>query len=125
MSISNFAGLDGSHTPQFMLFTNASSRSIVLAISGTNSSKDAMVDLTAEEVKFLDGYAHKGMAESSYRILKEAGQILKKSIEAYPDYNLVITGKQNESYFQSVLTTNQLQGSLLFLSQKSYKVNKR
>ena len=81
-----------------MIFTNSASRSVVLAISGTDSSRDAMVDFKAEEIKFLDGYAHRGMAESSHRILKEAGQILKETMQTYPDFRLIITGRNNHIF---------------------------
>ena len=78
-----------------MIFTNSTSKSVVLAISGTDSSRDAMVDFKAEEIKFLDGFAHRGMAESSHRILREAGPTLKETMQTYPDFRLVITGMNN------------------------------
>ena len=75
-----------------MIFTDESTKSVVLAIRGTGSGKDAIVDAVATEMEFLDGYAHSGMVRSSQRILAESGQILKKTFETYSGYRFVITG---------------------------------
>ena len=75
-----------------MIFTDESTKSVVLAIRGTASGKDAIVDAVATETEFLDGYAHSGMVRSAQRILAECGQIMKKAFETYPGYRFVITG---------------------------------
>ena len=75
-----------------MIFTDESTKSVVLAIRGTASGKDAIVDAVATEMEFLDGYAHSGIVRSSQRILAESGQILKKAFEIYSGYRFVITG---------------------------------
>ena len=75
-----------------MIFTNSASRSIVLAISGTDSSRDAMVDLKAEEIKFLDGFAHRGILNGSQIIMQECQEVLKLALKENPGYRLVITG---------------------------------
>ena len=75
-----------------MIFTDESTKSVVLAIRGTASGKDAIVDAVATEMEFLDGYAHVGMVRSAKRIIDESSQILKKAFETYPGYRFVITG---------------------------------
>ena len=75
-----------------MIFTDESTKSVVLAIRGTSSGKDAIVDAVAIEMEFLDGYAHVGMVRSAKRIIDESSQILKKAFETYPGYRFVITG---------------------------------
>ena len=79
-------GFGDHHAPHFMIFTDQSTKSIVLAIRGTSSAKDAIVDAVATDIEFLDGYAHCGMARSSQRILAESGQIIKKAFETYSGY---------------------------------------
>ena len=80
------------HVPHFMIFTDESTKSVVLAIRGTSSGKDVIVDAMCTEMEFLDGYAHSGMVRSSQRILAKSGQILKKAFEIYSGYRFVITG---------------------------------
>jgi sn1-specific diacylglycerol lipase len=75
-----------------MICTDESTKSVVLAIRGTASGKDAIVDAVAIEMEFLDGYAHVGMVRSAKRIIDESSQILKKAFETYPGYRFVITG---------------------------------
>ena len=75
-----------------MIFTDESTKSVVLAIRGTASGKDAIVDAVATEMEFLDGYAHVGMVRSAKRIIDESSQILKKAFETYHGYRFVITG---------------------------------
>ena len=75
-----------------MIFTDESTKSVVLAIRGTSSGKDVIVDAMCTEMEFLDGYAHSGMVRSSQRILAKSGQILKKAFEIYSGYRFVITG---------------------------------
>ena len=85
-------GAGDHHVPHFMIFTDESTKSVVLAIRGTSSIKDAIVDVVAKEMEFLDGYAHFGMVRSAERIIDESGQTLKKAFETYPGYRFVITG---------------------------------
>ena len=75
-----------------MIFTDESTKSVVLAIKGTDSAKDGILNGVASAITFLDGYAHKGMAESSKRIIKESRETLNKAFKTYPGYRLVITG---------------------------------
>ena len=40
----------------------------------------------------LGGHAHKGMAESSKRVIELSKETLTKAFKTYPGYRLVITG---------------------------------
>lgn len=80
------------HCPKFMIFTDESSKSIVLAVRGTYSLADVIVDIICDEEKFLDGYAHRGILKGANRIMKESGDILKEALAAHPDHRLVVTG---------------------------------
>ena len=88
-----FQDQDGDdHCPKFMIFTDHDSKSIILAIRGTYSLADVIVDIICDEEEFLDGHAHRGILKGAKRILKESGDILKKAIQDFPDHRLVITG---------------------------------
>ena len=78
--------------PKFMIFTDESTKSIVLAIRGTFSLADVIVDIICDEEQYLDGYAHRGILKGSQKIMKEAQNTLQSAFEAYPDYKLVVTG---------------------------------
>ena len=69
------------HCPKFMIFTDDSSKSIVLAVRGTYSFSDVIVDILCDEDKFLDGYAHSGILKGANRIMKESGAALKEALE--------------------------------------------
>ena len=75
-----------------MIFTDESTKSVVLAIKGTDNAKDGILNGVASATPFLDGHAHKGMAESSKRIIEESRETLNKAFKMYPGYRLVITG---------------------------------
>jgi len=80
------------HVPHFMIFTDESTKSVVLAIKGTDNKDDVILNGVASAIPFLDGHAHKGMAESSERVIELSQHILKKAFKTYPGYRLVITG---------------------------------
>ena len=68
------------HCPKFMIFTDESSKSVVLAVRGTYSLADVIVDIICDEETFLDGYAHRGILKGANRIMKESGDILKEAL---------------------------------------------
>ena len=74
------------HCPKFMIFNDETSKSIVLAVRGTYSLADVIVDIICDEEKFLDGYAHRGILKGANRIMKESGDILKEAL-AGDDFN--------------------------------------
>ena len=94
-----------------MIFTDESTKSIVLAIRGTASVKDAIIDLMAKDVPFLDGHAHQGIAEGSQRILEESSYELKKAFETYPGYRLIVTGHSLGAATAILITMTILSGS--------------
>ena len=64
----------------------------VLAIRGTFSLADVIVDVICDEEKYLDGYAHRGILKGSQKIMKEAQGTLELAFQTHPDHKLVITG---------------------------------
>ena len=74
-----------------MIFIDDSSKSVVLAVRGTYSFSDVIVDILCDEDKFLDGYAHSGILKGANRIMKESGAALKETLEGkgFIKYNMV------------------------------------
>ncbi len=79
------------HCPKFMIFNDDESKSIVLAVRGTYSFSDVIVDVICDEEEFLAGYAHRGIYRGARRIMKEGGEVLSKALEENPDYRLIET----------------------------------
>ncbi|XP_064620702.1 diacylglycerol lipase-beta-like isoform X3 [Lineus longissimus] len=84
-----FVGIDHHH------------KSIVVAIRGTLSLKDALTDMTAEsehveieELPDAQTEAHKGIMQAAHFVSRRLDElkILEQAFEQYKDYQLVITG---------------------------------
>jgi len=82
--------------PVHGIFKNMETKSIILAIRGTASPQDAIIDglATTKSVK-LDGkkyYAHSGFLKASSFIANEIAPLLKKLLKDNPGYTLTVTG---------------------------------
>ena len=85
---------DGGHCPKFLLFLDHQTSSLVLAIRGTFSLKDAVLDAMAEDVPFLGGFAHQGILSGAQLILsKVSGRLTEVLAQPeFANYSLVVTG---------------------------------
>ena len=91
--LTHFSDIDGEDPcPKFMIFVDESSKSIVLAIRGTFSLTDVIVDIICDDESFLDGFAHRGILRGATRIMKQGREVLQEALENYPGYRMVITG---------------------------------
>ena len=93
---------DGGHCPKFILFLDHEVKSVVLAIRGTFSPKDIILDAVAEEVPFLDGMAHKGILSGSKIILDKVLDSIISNLRMFPgNYIPTVTCKKrnNSSIF--------------------------
>ena len=89
----HFSDIEGEDPcPKFMIFVDESSKSIVLAIRGTFSLTDVIVDIICDDESFLDGFAHRGILRGATRIMKQGKEVLREALEKHPGYRLVITG---------------------------------
>jgi hypothetical protein len=82
--------------PVHGIFKNAKTKSIILAIRGTASPQDALIDgLATTKPVFLGGnkyYAHSGFLKASTFIANELAPELKKLLKENPGYTLTVTG---------------------------------
>ena len=82
--------------PVHGIFKNDETKSIILAIRGTASPQDALIDgLATTKSVFLDGnkyYAHSGFLKASTFIANQLAPELKKLLKENPGYTLTVTG---------------------------------
>jgi len=83
---------DGGHCPKFILFLDHEIKTIVLAIRGTFSFKDAIMDVVCADEPFLEGKAHKGILSGAEIILGKVKDVISEAAREHPDYSLTITG---------------------------------
>ena len=83
---------EGGHCPKFLLFLDHEIKSIVLAIRGTFSFKDAIMDVVCADEDFLEGKAHKGILTGAEIILEKVTDIISEAVRDHPDYSLTVTG---------------------------------
>ena len=82
--------------PVHGIFKNVETKSIILAIRGTASPQDAIIDgLATTELVTLDSkkyYVHSGFLRASSFIANEIAPLLKKLLKDNPGYTLTVTG---------------------------------
>ena len=82
--------------PVYGIFKNDETKSIILAIRGTATPQDALIDgLATTKSIFLDGnkyYAHAGFLKASSYIANETASQLKELLNENPGYTLTVTG---------------------------------
>ena len=83
---------DGGHCPKFILFLDHEIKSIVLAIRGTFSFKDAIMDAVAADEPFLEGKAHKGILSGAQIILDKVADSITAAARDNTNYSLTVTG---------------------------------
>jgi len=86
--------LQKSPCPKHFVALDDETRSIIVAIRGTASIQDAVLDLYCEPKwdSFLGEYAHSGILASAYATLRSVNATLHTAISRYPYYRLVLTG---------------------------------
>lgn len=103
---------NGPYCPKFMIFLDHPSRSIVIAIRGTLSLTDVIIDVKGHQDKFLDGYAHAGLLKGAKTLLKISGNTLKSALKMYPMYSLALTGHSLGAGTAILITMEMLAGKV-------------
>lgn len=89
---------DGHETPhvlRHLIAVDHGHRQVILSLRGTFSLQEVVVDIvsfTRESFGRDLGQAHEGMASMAEEVWKVAGPSIVQTLEAHPDYELVIVG---------------------------------
>jgi len=116
---------DNAYYPRFALFFHHATESLVLAVRGTSSIKDAISDLMADEVPFLGGFAHRGIVRCADRVIELAGNHITEALKKQPGYRLMLTGHSLGGGVVNILGLMFLEGEAkkLLLPDTKVKVN--
>mmetsp|Transcript_28945 Transcript_28945/g.74256 ORF Transcript_28945/g.74256 Transcript_28945/m.74256 type:complete len:492 (-) Transcript_28945:1419-2894(-) len=84
----------GSNLPRHAVFVDHLTRSVVLAIRGTASFKDCVVDAVAVPTEALDGrgISHKGIASAASDMLEAVMPYVTEALHHVPGYTPIVTG---------------------------------
>jgi len=78
--------------PKFLVVADSETKSIVLAIRGTLSLKDVVLDMVCEETTYLDGFTHKGILTGARNVWTQACASVVSALNVNPGYSLIVTG---------------------------------
>lgn len=96
------------HVPPYLLYLDHDHADIVLAIRGLNMAKESdyavLLDNKLGKRKFDGGYVHNGLLKAAGCILDAECDILKETVEKYPNYTLTFTGHSLGSGVAALLT---------------------
>lgn len=94
--------------PPYLLYLDHDHADIVLAIRGLNLAKESdyavLLDNKLGQRKFDGGYVHNGLLKAAGCILDAECDILKETVEKYPNYTLTFTGHSLGSGVAALLT---------------------
>lgn len=87
-----FKSKDEGLCPKFIVIVDNDTNSIVLAIRGTLSLKDVLLDMVCEETPYLDGFTHKGILTGARNVWAEACASVVSALNVNTGYGLAVTG---------------------------------
>ena len=101
---------DADHCPKFAVLVDRESERVVLAIRGTQSLNDAIIDAICDEEPFLDGFAHKGILRGAKRVMALGLPVVREALRANPGYGLLVTGHSLGAGTSELVTLELLMG---------------
>ena len=78
--------------PKFVFLVDHKNKCLVLAVRGTKSLRDALLDMVCDDAPFLNGFAHSGILKGSRKVWDLVTDSVKESCNKYPEYHLILTG---------------------------------
>lgn len=82
---------DTAWEPGNFAFLDHEAETVVWIIRPTLSFQEILLDLMADSVKFMDGYAHEGMVQAAHHMMDVVFPYIQRTLERY-QYTLVICG---------------------------------
>ena len=83
----------------------------MLAVRGTLSLKDVLMDMACEETAYLDGFTHKGILIGAQNVWEASCDKVLSALILYSGYNLVVTGHSLGAGVAVLITLELLLGS--------------
>ncbi|GBG83280.1 hypothetical protein CBR_g36895 [Chara braunii] len=78
--------------PAYFIAVLHSQKAIVIALKGTSTRQDMLVDMTHTAESFMGGYAHYGMLRAAMMIDQEERGLVMELLKQNQGYSLVLTG---------------------------------
>lgn len=100
------ANLEGEELglPRHYVARDKQTKSIVIAIRGTNSVSDVLVDLLCDSAPFANGYAHSGMRDAANALYTATLPTLRSALAQNVGYQVVVSGHSLGAGVATLLT---------------------
>jgi hypothetical protein len=78
--------------PKHFIALDHASQAIILSVRGTFNINDVITCLLAHPSEFCGGIAHSGMVSAARELAKFAVSIIRKAVQQYPKYEVILCG---------------------------------
>jgi len=80
------------YCPKFVFLIDHESRKLILAVRGTKSIGDCLLDMVCDDSPFLTGHAHSGILRGARELWTLVSASVVSALTLHPDYDLIVTG---------------------------------
>lgn len=80
------------YCPKFVFLIDHKSRKLILAVRGTKSFGDCLLDMVCDDSPFLTGHAHSGILRGARELWTLVSASVVSAFTLHPDYDLIVTG---------------------------------
>lgn len=101
--IHSFWGRRGFYPGNFVVVDH-DTKMVIWGIRATLCPEDVVVDVMADPMPFLGGYAHQGMVSAVGRLIQDVWRTIEVALESNTGYNLLITGHSLGGGMTTLLT---------------------
>mmetsp|Transcript_19260 Transcript_19260/g.68025 ORF Transcript_19260/g.68025 Transcript_19260/m.68025 type:complete len:750 (-) Transcript_19260:35-2284(-) len=78
--------------PAHFVAVDHARRAVVVAVCGTKHASDWLRDMAAAPVRFLDGYAHTGMAHAAEWLAEDLTPLVEAALRSWEGYSVDVVG---------------------------------
>lgn len=79
-------------TPRCFVAIDHSEGAVVVAVRGTMSLHDCLIDALGDNIPFCGGFGHKGMVNAALNVWELVKAVVLDNMSAHPGYTLLLTG---------------------------------